>query len=351
VNLKLETVKWGIIGCGDVTEVKSGPAFQKTEHSELIAVMRRNAEKAADYAHRHSVRKWYADADLLINDPEVNAIYVATPPGTHAEYAIKAMQAGKPVYVEKPMATSFAECRQMLKVSKQTGMPLNVAYYRRTLAAYLKVKELIDQEIIGQVLTVSIVLHKAAEERDRDPETHANWRVDPKLAGGGLFYDLASHQFDYLDFLFGPVTEVKGLAYNQASYYVAEDTVSAIFTFENGVTGTGNWCFVVDQSVEQDKIEITGTKGKVSLPCFAHGDVELTTEKGIERFNFTNPVNISHNLVKNVVNSLRGEEECISTGESAARTNAVLEEIVKDYYISKNINGKKQNNKGSCRID
>lgn len=332
MNLKLETVKWGIIGCGDVTEVKSGPAFQKTEHSELVAVMRRNAEKAADYAHRHGVPKWYANADQLINDPEINAIYVATPPGTHAEYAIKAMLAGKPVYVEKPMATSFAECRQMMEVSEQTGMPLHVAYYRRTLPAYLKVKELIEQGVIGQVLTVSVLLHKATEERDRDPEAHANWRVDPKTAGGGLFYDLASHQFDYLDFLFGPVTKVKGLAYNQAGYYTAEDTVTAAFTFQNGVTGTGNWCFVVGHSAEQDKIEITGTQGKISLPCFAQGDVELTTEKGIEHLGFSNPVNISHNLVKNVVKSLRGEEECVSTGKTAARTNAVLEEIVKEYY-------------------
>ncbi|RKD88511.1 Gfo/Idh/MocA family protein [Mangrovibacterium diazotrophicum] len=327
--MKLETLKWGIIGCGDVTEVKSGPAFQKTENSALVAVMRRNAEKAEDYAKRHNVPKWYADAEKLINDPEINAIYVATPPGTHAEYAIKAMRAGKPVYVEKPMATSYAECLEMLKVSKESGMPINVAYYRRTLPAYLKVKELIENGTLGQILTVSITLHKAAE----DPSTAKdNWRVDPKIAGGGLFYDLASHQLDYLDFLFGSVTEVNGIARNQAGYYTAEDTVSAIFTFENGVTGTGNWCFIVDQSAEQDKIEITGTKGKVSLPCFIHGDVELTTATGTEHFSFQNPENISHNLVKNLVKSLRGEELCVSTGESAARTNKILEEIVRNYY-------------------
>ncbi|WP_320167959.1 Gfo/Idh/MocA family oxidoreductase [Mangrovibacterium marinum] len=322
-------VRWGIIGCGDVTEVKSGPAFQKTEHSELIAVMRRNAEKAADYAHRHGVPKWYADADQLIADPDINAIYIATPPGTHALYAIKAMQAGKPVYVEKPMAATYAECLEMLKVSKETGMPLNVAYYRRTLPAYLKAKELIENGTLGQILTVSITLHKAADEHSTSKD---NWRLDPKIAGGGLFYDLASHQLDYLDFLFGPVTEVNGMAYNKAGYYEAEDTVSAIFTFKNGVTGTGSWCFVVDQSAEQDKIEISGTKGRLSLPCFAHGELELRTHKGIEHFGFTNPVNISHNLVRNVIQSLRGEELCVSTGESAARTNRVLEEIVKNYY-------------------
>ncbi len=157
----MEEIKWGIIGCGDVTELKSGPAFNKAEQSQLVAVMRRNAEKAADYAKRHGVPKWYSDADQLINDPEVNAIYVATPPDTHAMYAIAAMKAGKPVYVEKPMARSYAECREMIRVSEETGMPLLVAYYRRTLPAFLKVKELVDGGAIGQPLTVNIRLHKS----------------------------------------------------------------------------------------------------------------------------------------------------------------------------------------------
>lgn len=344
-------VCWGIIGCGDVTELKSGPAFQKAEHSRLVAVMRRDARKAEDYARRHGVPKWYAYADDLINDPEVNAVYVATPPGSHADYAIRAMRAGKPVYVEKPMATSFAECRQMLKVSKETGMPLFVAYYRRTLPAFLKVKQLIDDGVLGQVLTVSVTLHKAAGERDRDPEASGNWRVDAKLAGGGLFYDLASHQFDYLDFLFGPVTEIKGLAYNQAGYYEVEDTVTAAFTFENGVTGTGNWCFVVNESATQDQIEITGTKGKVTLPCFNHGSVGLTTAAGTETFSFTNPENISYHLVCQVVKAIRGEEEGISTGESASRTNAVLEEAVKDFYKNKELKQDLRTQKGACRRD
>ncbi|NCB07478.1 MAG: Gfo/Idh/MocA family oxidoreductase, partial [Bacteroidia bacterium] len=99
----MESVRWGIIGVGNVTEVKSGPAFYKTEHSKLVAVMRRDAEKAADYARRHGVEKWYSNATDLINDPEVDAVYIATPPDSHARYAMEAMRAGKPVYVEKPM--------------------------------------------------------------------------------------------------------------------------------------------------------------------------------------------------------------------------------------------------------
>ena len=198
----LSEISWGIIGCGDVTELKSGPAFNKTENSKLVAVMRRNAEKASDYAKRHGVPKWYSDGGQLINDPEVTAVYVATPPDTHASYAIAAMRAGKPVYVEKPMARNHHECLEMIRVSEETGMPLLVAYYRRSLPSFLKVKELVEGGIIGKPLTVNIRLHKAYGVKDQFSDTQ-HWHVNPEISGGGHFYDLASHQLDYLDFCLG----------------------------------------------------------------------------------------------------------------------------------------------------
>jgi len=344
--LSIQEVNWGIIGCGNVTELKSGPAFNKVEHSKLVAVMRRNAEKAADYANRHGVPKSYSDANLLINDPEINAVYVATPPDTHASYAIAAMRAGKPVYVEKPMARNYQECQEMIRVSEETGTPLFVAYYRRSLPAFLKVKELIDDEIIGKPLTVNVRLHKSMPERDLKPETQF-WHVNPEIAGAGYFYDLASHQFDYLDFLFGPVIKVHGIAVNQAGFYKAEDTVTGNFLFGNGVIGSGSWCFVVAKGNEEDIIEINGTKGKLSFSSFQHGNVELTTPEGTVTFSFQNPENIQHNLISQVVKTLRGESECVSTGKSAARTSAVLEEMVKSYYAVKQDGSKRI--KGSCR--
>lgn len=342
----MKEVNWGIIGCGNVTELKSGPAFNKVEHSKLVAVMRRNAALAENYAKRHGVPKWFSDANQLINDPEVNAVYVATPPDTHALYAIQAMKAGKPVYVEKPMARNYRECQEMIRVSEETGVPLFVAYYRRTLPAFLKVKELIDDGIIGKPLTVNIRLHKSVPDRDLKPETQF-WHVNPAIAGAGYFYDLGSHQFDYLDFLFGPVIQVHGIAANQAGYYKAEDTVTGTFLFGNGVIGSGSWCFVVAKGNEEDIIEINGTKGKLSLSSFQHGDVKLTTPEGTVSFSFQNPENIQHHLISQIVKTLRVESECVSTGKSAARTSAVLEEMVKNYYASKHEDVKRV--KGSCR--
>ena len=324
-------MKWGIIGCGNVTELKSGPAFNKVEDSKLVAVMRRNADLAQDYAQRHNVSKFYSDASELINDSEVNAVYIATPPDSHALYAIEAMKAGKPVYVEKPMARNYAECMEMIRVSEETGMPLYVAYYRRTLPAFLKVKELVDNGSIGKLLTVNVKLYKAFGERDKFPDKQS-WHVNPEIAGAGHFYDLASHQFDFLDFVFGPVTKVNGVARNIVGYYKAEDTVSAAFSFESDVVGSGSWCFVVDEKSEEDSIEIHGTNGKIKFSCFDLGNVELTTKEGTQKFSFTNPENISFLLVQQLVGALQGKNDCVSTMYSAARTNYVLEEIVKSYY-------------------
>ncbi len=326
-----KNINWGIIGVGNVTEVKSGPAFYKVEHSNLVAVMRRNAEKAADYAKRHNVPKWYSNASELINDPNVDAVYIATPPDSHANYAIETMKAGKPVYVEKPMAKNYAECKEMLKVSNETGMPLWVAYYRRTLPAFLKAKELVDSGAIGKPLMVNIKLYKQASERNQKPE-EMHWHVFPEIAGAGYFFDLASHQFDFLDFVFGEVKEVKGQAANLAGLYPAEDTVSGTWKHESGVIGTGSWCFVVDKNSTEDYIQIIGEKGEICLPCFSHGNLVLKTAAGEKDLKFENPQHISQNLVQQLVNELRGIGKCVSTGKSAARTSWVLEEIVKDYY-------------------
>jgi predicted dehydrogenase len=267
----------------------------------------------------------------LINNPAVDAVYIATPPNSHASYAIEAMRAGKPVYVEKPMAKSYAECKEMLQVSKETGIPIYVAYYRRSLPAFLKAKELITDGVIGKLLTVNITLFKQAQERGQTPE-QMHWHVFPEISGAGHFFDLASHQFDYLDFVLGPVTKVSGIAVNQAGLYPAEDTVCGTWQHESGVVGTGSWCFVVDESSEKDSIEIVGEKGRISLPCFSPGKLKLTTDQGIAEMGFTNPEHISQNLVEQVIEALRGSNECVSTGESAARTSWVLDEMVKNYY-------------------
>ncbi|HYQ57453.1 MAG TPA: Gfo/Idh/MocA family oxidoreductase [Draconibacterium sp.] len=331
VKDKQKTINWGIIGVGNVTEVKSGPAFYKVENSKLVAVMRRNAEKAREYALRHNVPKWYNNGTELINDPEVDAVYIATPPDSHASYVIEALKAGKPVYVEKPMARNYQECKEMLKVSKETQVPLWVAYYRRTLPAFLMVKELIEEGSIGKPYAVNIKLFKQADEINQTPK-EMHWHVFPEIGGAGHFFDLASHQFDYLDFLFGKIIDIKGLAVNQAGLYPAEDTVTGFWKHDSGVVGTGSWCFVVDEKSVEDSIQIIGENGEICMSCFNHSDVIVKNQEGTRKLSFKNPQHISQYMVKQVVDELLGIGKCVSTGESAARTNRVLDKMVKNYY-------------------
>lgn len=321
-------IYWGFIGCGDVTEKKSGPAFSKVAGSDVVAVMRRDGEKAKDYARRHGIGKWYDNANDLINDPEVNAVYVATPPGSHMEYAIAAMQAGKPVYVEKPMATSYEECLQINRVSQETGIPCFVAYYRRTLPYFLRVKQLIDDGLPGDISTIQIRFAIPPYKADWNRET-LPWRVKKDIAGAGYFFDLASHQLDLLDYLFGEINDTYGFAHNVAGLYEVEDSVTATFRFKSGLTGSGSWSFVAPENSRTDLIEITGTKGKLSFATFDFSPILLETEVGVQEFREENPENIQFYLIESIVNYLndRGEMPA-STGISAARTNWVMDRIL-----------------------
>lgn len=224
--------------------------------------MRRNDALARDYALRHNVPKWYDNADALINDPDVDVVYVATPPAFHKEYAIRSIQAGKPVYVEKPMARNYEECLDMIEAGERVGVPIYVAYYRRALDRFNKIKELVDSRAIGDIRFVTITLYQNPSPNEID-RRNLPWRVIPEISGGGKFLDLASHTLDILDYILGPVNEAKGFATNQANLYDAEDIVAASLSFSSGIKGTGIWCFT--GYARQDMNKIIGCKGKLSF--------------------------------------------------------------------------------------
>ena len=227
--MAMKTVRWGIIGCGDVTEVKSGPGFQKAAGSELVMVMRRNGAKAEDYARRHGVKRWTTDADAVIGDKEVDAVYIATPPGTHEFYAMKVLAAGKPCYVEKPMTRNAAEARRMVEAYKAKGVPLWVAYYRRAMPRFVKVKEILESGVLGEL---KMVFYSYRDGQMLERGEVVPWRLQPEHAGGGLFLDLGSHVLDLFDFFLGPLRERGGMAQNRKMTFDVEDNV--IFSFDFG---------------------------------------------------------------------------------------------------------------------
>jgi predicted dehydrogenase len=319
----MENINWGIIGCGDVTEKKSGPAFNKVPGSKLVAVMRRDAGKAADYAKRHQVNKWYSDASELMNDPEVNAIYVATPPSSHLDYAIAALQKGYPVYVEKPVTLNAAQAQQLADAVQQYNGKLIVAHYRRRLPMFLKVKELLEQKVIGDVRTVQIRLwqsRKPALVTKGSP----NWRTQPELSGGGYFHDLAPHQLDLMLYFFGEPVHYQGFGLNQAEENNADDHISGSILFENGVVVNGSWCFNVAETENVDSCEMIGSEGKMTFPIF--GDkVILKTITGEQTFDFEQPENIQHPMITSMVAYLNNEEPNPCTIEEAVTLMKVID--------------------------
>ena len=298
-------VNWGIIGCGNVTEKKSGQAYNKIPGSKLVAVMRRDAAKAADYAARHYVDRWYADANGLLNDVEVNAVSIATPPAFHLEYAIAALKKGLNVYVEKPVTRTSAEAQAMAEAVEAFNGKLTVAHYRRALPMFLYVKDLLAKKAVGDVRTVQIRMWKSIRP-DLIANSETNWRVNPELSGGGYFHDLAPHQLDLMLYFFGEPEKYHGYSLNQSNTYPADDHVCGEIVFKNKVVVNGSWSFNVAESQTIDLCEIIGTKGKISFPFFGTW-VCLENEVGKQTEHFVHPEHIQQPMIQKIVAFFRGE--------------------------------------------
>lgn len=322
----MNVVRWGIIGVGDVTERKSGPGFQQAERSELVAVMRRDGAKAANFASRHGVPRWYSDADELINDPSVDAVYIATPPDSHRDYAIRVAEAGKPVYVEKPMARTAAECVEMIDACAAAGVRLFVAYYRRAMPRFLMIKKLIDDGALGSIRSAVVRNQRPAVPVGEDG---VPWRVRPEISGGGHFVDLGSHALDLLDWLIAPIAEISGRAVNLGRRYPAEDLVTASFSFSCGAQGTGLWCY--DAAEYQDEIELIGTAGTLRFSVFGQESIRLSTGSAEREFAAPYPPTVQLPLIQTIVDELTGRGTAPSTGVSALRTAQAIDSVLADY--------------------
>ena len=325
----MKKIRWGIIGCGDVTELKSGPAFNKVNHSELVAVMRRNAEKAKEYANRHHVPKWYNDADELIHDPDVNAVYVATPPSSHEEYTIAALKAGKPVYVEKPMSVNAASAVNMAAAAANAQQKLTVAHYRRAQPLFQKIKQLIKEKVIGDTRCARLSLYKPSlSKADMQVEKTA-WRIDPSFAGGGLFHDLSPHQLDLMYYFLGDAEKAMGIANNQQGLYHADDVVSGNILFKNGVQFSGVWAFNVSAPDEKDECEILGAKGKIVFSFFEHKPVTVTVDGKTEIYKFDALHHVQQPMIEKTVEYFLGAGPNPCSGEEGAEVMRLIDLFVK----------------------
>ncbi|RXP44574.1 gfo/Idh/MocA family oxidoreductase [Lutibacter sp. HS1-25] len=321
---KSKVIRWGIIGCGDVTEVKSGPPYYTIDGFELSAVMRRDEAKAKDFADRHDVKKYYTNADDLINDNEVDAIYIATPPDSHKYYGLKVALAGKPSCIEKPLAPNYKDSLEIFKAFETAKTPLFVAYYRRSLPRFDQVKKWIDEGLIGEVRHINWHLSKPASEQDLS-KTY-NWRTDKNVAVGGYFDDLASHGMDLFIYYLGNITEVNGISLNQQGLYTAKDAITACWIHENGVTGTGCWNFGC--SLSEDKVTIYGSLGTIEFAVFNEKPVVLNSVSVKESLTIEHPKNVQYFHIEKMKDFLFEGKSHPSTGKTALHTGWVLDKIL-----------------------
>lgn len=319
-----QVIKWGMIGCGSVTEVKSGPAYGLVEGFEIAAVMRRNLELAKDYAKRHNIERYYNDADVLINDSEIDAVYIATPPDTHHFYALKVAKAGKICCIEKPMAPSYKACLEISNAFTQRNLPLFVAYYRRSLPRFNKIKTLLDDNAIGNVRHIEWYLSRTPSELDNS-KTY-NWRTDKIIAPAGYFDDLASHGIDLFTYLLGDIEEASGTSTNQQQLYTAKDAISGSWIHKSGVTGSGSWNFGAYK--REDKVRLIGSEGEITFSVFLEQPIELITKAKTETFFIENPKYIQQYHVQNMKDHFYGDIKHPSTGITAMHTTWIMDKIL-----------------------
>ncbi|MDR1469505.1 MAG: Gfo/Idh/MocA family oxidoreductase [Spirochaetaceae bacterium] len=321
-------VCWGMIGCGNVTEKKSGPPLYKTARSRVKGVYSRNGEHSADYAGRHGIPLVYPSADALFADGEINAAYISTPPDTHRKYALLALAAGKIPYIEKPMAMNYGECTEILAAGEAAKLPVYVAYYRRALPKYLKIKELVDSGRLGAIRAVRLTHFMKPEAADRD-RSQLPWRVIPAVSSGGKFVDMAVHVLDIVQFLFGDIVSAQGFADNRGGYYDAEDTVGAVMLCESGVRVSGLWCYAA--GVDDEEMLILGEKGCIRTSGLFLTPVHVTDDCGEETFSFPEPEHVAGPFVQTLVEEMTGGQKSNACVKSAANNVRVVDTILAEY--------------------
>ena len=322
------TIHWGMIGCGDVTEVKNGPGLYLADYSELKGVFNRTGAKAEDWVRRHGRGRVYRTASELLSDPEIDIVYVATTPDCHKQFAIECAAAGKHCYLEKPIALSYEEALEIKEAFDSSGTQIFVAHYRRGMTRYKEIKKQLESGAVGKVRGVQILRTQMQTEEEKLPEEKKPWRVRSNISGGSHFFEGDIHMLDLIDFLVGPAENFKLEASNETGYYKGEDVVALSMITDMGVMVSGLWCYAAYK--ELDRVLIFGDEGSLSF-CYGKNEEPYRLENGDgvkEYSTFVHP-NVGTEQIQDIVDTLRGCGSCSSTLEAAMRSLRITDAAVK----------------------
>ncbi len=318
-------IRWGILGGGKVVESKSGPCFNIPGRSRVAAVCRRDAENASATAERLGANLVLNQLEDMVESDEVQAVYIATPPGLHHSQAMVCLNARKPVYIEKPFTTSAAQAEELVRNFAEVGIPLFVAHYRRALPKFREIKSLIETQI-GQPLEFSFRLKRRLQNDVAHP-----WMYDRELSGGGKFFDIAPHCVDLLLFLFGDVDQMSAEAKHWKAPQGSEDCVTLNFRFKSGVLGTANFNFLAWD--KEDRMSVHGEKGILEFSVHGNEPSTLRLPDGkVRQFFHTVPELIEGPMIEEVVAFLRGEEGKPCMGQDAVPVIELIESAARSLH-------------------
>ena len=323
-DLNRQCIRWGLIGCGDIAQKRVAPALSQSPQSELAAVSRANPDRLDEFADAFRVRRRFARWEELVQNEDIDAVYVATPVNLHAEQTIAAAEAGKHVLCEKPMAMNVAECDRMIAAADANGVKLGVAYYRQFYPVVKRVKEVIDSGEIGKPTVVQV---DAFEWMNPDPSDSRAWRLRPEIAGGGPMFEFGCHRIQLLLHLFGPIQTVSAITSNALFDREVDDTAVGSFEFANGIVAT----LTVSHAVMEprDTFTVWGSEGSMHVKVLNEGDLIIRTRDN-ERSETHKPArNIHQPLIEDFVQALMDDRKPLVTGEIGRSVARVEEEIYK----------------------
>lgn len=321
-------VRWGLIGCGDIARRRVAPALRDLSNCDLVAISRARLELAERFAQEFGAQKWCADWRELLRDPEIDAVYVATPVYLHAAQTIAAAEAGKHVLCEKPMAMNVEECDRMIAACRANNVNLGIAYYRRFYPLIERIKRLLESGEIGKPVIVQINVYSWFNPQ---PDHPRYWLIQKEQAGGGPMFDVGCHRIEVLLNLFGPIRRITSVGGAVAFEREVEDTAVALFQFERGTCGVLAVSHAAREA--QDTLDIVGTLGSIHVEALNAGPMTIQTSGEVRRESYPPTSNLHQPLIADFAAAVIENREPKVSG-AIGRAVAEVQQAISQGYTS-----------------
>jgi predicted dehydrogenase len=321
-----DTVGFGLIGCGGWGAVHAH-TYSVSPNSKLIAVCDQNLERADKFAKKFNVKSTYNNVDDLVNNKEIDAISIATPDFTHAGLICAALEAGKHVLVEKPMATTVEDCIKILKLRDVKNLKLMINYSNRWKTPFIHVKRLLSSGELGDLMMINIKLNDTLFV----PTKMLSW-----ASKSNTLHFLGTHLIDLIRWIsqseFNRVYSVSRSVVLNGMGINTPDFFQSILELENGATVYMENCWIISESapsVYEFKAEFVGAKGTVKVDVSHHRMIEKYSLKGASMLDVGEQYDLSGNAqgqvsIQHFIDCIVNDKTPIVTGEDGLEATKIV---------------------------